>query len=571
MKRFRLSASPATGLVGMHENAFLSDFFGCVGFLPLTTPSHIRGTMVKMMTSPSSPRQSAGRADCDEERHFEAIARRADWNQAAGRNELAIGPSACIFWCAVALGALVAKYSELAQEALAKSYSVRADLEVGKAWAILAYLYGFMGNLALFQGFLTLSDSFLTSSIEQGSADMLPVGFTEIVQHKDIANASCGQWQMKSFSTQGQATPQLNEAATEVELYIYVAQSFRAYEQAVHAKAIIQSATACDHLCEAASDGRSDTAVLRSDHVLLPREVADAMETVFGSGKYLDFEPLEEAVDRRPSVRGGIGSLQINSTLVFRKAAKGDFPGALKSIGRCVEICERYPGVCRSMIGCHLAHMMLVSLAAIGDPSAQAMYERLRGSYNSCRPSGSRPVPPLEEWQGVDAFCDDLYCRAIELVARKLKTFSASPADNIDACAETKGTDADRDKGETARQGHWETQSDTLSAYSFPENIVGAGLVRPTEGGPEGCMGPTLASTARTASLVPSNYTWRSLKEELPSDSIENKADSVVIAHEPLLRLPGMSGEGEVVEDTEDDSIGAEDWLDVTHGMLDAL
>ncbi|CAN0460164.1 unnamed protein product, partial [Ectocarpus sp. 8 AP-2014] len=31
LKRCRLSASPATGLVGMQENAFLSDFFGCNG------------------------------------------------------------------------------------------------------------------------------------------------------------------------------------------------------------------------------------------------------------------------------------------------------------------------------------------------------------------------------------------------------------------------------------------------------------------------------------------------------------------------------------------------------------
>lgn len=62
---------------------------------------------------------------------------------------------------------------------------------------------------------------------------------------------------------------------------------------------------------------------------------------------------------------------------------------------------------------CHLAHMMLVSLAAIGDPRAQAMYDRLRGFYNSCRPSGSRLVPPLEEWHGVGAFCDDVYCRYV--------------------------------------------------------------------------------------------------------------------------------------------------------------
>ncbi|CAN0372411.1 unnamed protein product, partial [Ectocarpus sp. 13 AM-2016] len=37
LKRFRWSASPATGLVGMQENACLSDFFGCIGFMPLTT------------------------------------------------------------------------------------------------------------------------------------------------------------------------------------------------------------------------------------------------------------------------------------------------------------------------------------------------------------------------------------------------------------------------------------------------------------------------------------------------------------------------------------------------------
>ncbi|CAN0360647.1 unnamed protein product, partial [Ectocarpus sp. 12 AP-2014] len=81
---------------------------------------------------------------------------------------------------------------------------------------------------------LALSDSFLTSSFEQGSADMLPTGFAEIVKHKDIANSSCGQWEKKSFSAQEQATPQLKEAVTEVELYRYVAQSFTAFEQTVH-------------------------------------------------------------------------------------------------------------------------------------------------------------------------------------------------------------------------------------------------------------------------------------------------------------------------------------------------
>ncbi|CAM9742247.1 unnamed protein product, partial [Ectocarpus sp. 6 AP-2014] len=75
-KRCRLSASPATGLVGMQENAFLSDFFGCVGFLPLTTPSQIRETMVTIMLPRAPSQQSVFGDGCDEGGHyFEAVAR----------------------------------------------------------------------------------------------------------------------------------------------------------------------------------------------------------------------------------------------------------------------------------------------------------------------------------------------------------------------------------------------------------------------------------------------------------------------------------------------------------------
>lgn len=37
LRRVRLSASPATGLVGMKENSFLGWFFDCLGFLPLSS------------------------------------------------------------------------------------------------------------------------------------------------------------------------------------------------------------------------------------------------------------------------------------------------------------------------------------------------------------------------------------------------------------------------------------------------------------------------------------------------------------------------------------------------------
>ncbi|CAM9151229.1 unnamed protein product [Ectocarpus sp. 8 AP-2014] len=561
----------------MEENAFLSDFFGCVGFLPLTTKSRIRETMVKIMTSLSSLQQSVVGADYDAGGHLDAIARGEEWIKASERNQLPRDPSTCTFWCAIALGALakgspiesVSKYSELAQEALAASGSGPADVEVAKAWVILAYLYCFMGDMVGFQEYLALSDAFVTRCIEQGSADTLPVGFADIVKLKYAALSSCGQqWQMKSYRSKEQATPpQLNEAVTEVELYQYVAQSYRAYEQILHETVTKQNATACETSCEAAPDGRSD-GVRGADHVLLPQEVSEAIGTVFESVSGLSFEPLEEAVDGS-SVRGGIGSLLINGFLIFTKAAKGDLYATLEKIGLCVEVFERYPGLCRSTVGCHLAHMVLVALAAIGDCRSQAMYNRLRGSYNSCRPSGSLPVPPLEEWHGVDAFCDDLYCRAKDLGARKLKAFWAPPGESMGACVGTRGTESD--DGETAFQGHRENQNSTLSACNIAQKILGGVPASSTAGEPERREGSAMVSTAPIASPASSNNPCRLLTTGLSFDHVESKVDSLVVAPESLSRLPGNSeGSGEV-EDKEEGNIGAGDWLDVTHAMLDAL
>lgn len=90
---------------------------------------------------------------------------------------------------------------------------------------------------------------------------------------------------------------QLNEAATKDELYQYVAQSLRGFVHTVHANTSTQRAMAGEHVCKAASDGRSDTA-LRSETAPLPREIADAMKAASRRGNVIDFEPLEEAVDR---------------------------------------------------------------------------------------------------------------------------------------------------------------------------------------------------------------------------------------------------------------------------------
>ncbi|CAM9794391.1 unnamed protein product [Ectocarpus fasciculatus] len=104
-----------------------------------------------------------------------------------------MGPSACTFWCAVGLGALVkgspvdsvAAYLRLAGDALA-TYNGPVNVEVAKAWAILGHLYGYMGDTAKFQEYMVLSHSFLADSIEQGSSDMLPAVSVEFLPLVEI-------------------------------------------------------------------------------------------------------------------------------------------------------------------------------------------------------------------------------------------------------------------------------------------------------------------------------------------------------------------------------------------------
>lgn len=61
----------------------------------------------------------------------------------------------------------------------------------------------------------------------------------------------------------------------------------------------------------------------------------------------------------------------------------------------------------------HVAHVVLAALAALDDSRAEGLYDRLRTAYNPFRPPRSLPVPPLEEWQGVSLFCEDLHCRCV--------------------------------------------------------------------------------------------------------------------------------------------------------------
>ncbi|CAN0544594.1 unnamed protein product, partial [Ectocarpus sp. 12 AP-2014] len=123
---------------------------------------------------------------------------------------------------------------------------------------MLAYVYGFMGDLARFQEYLALSESFLKSATAKGFTDTLPLGFAEVVLPVKIPNASCGQWETKLLDVEEYVPPQLADVAAEGELYKYVAHSFKAFEQAFQQKAYMQSARYVETPGEAKGHGESD-------------------------------------------------------------------------------------------------------------------------------------------------------------------------------------------------------------------------------------------------------------------------------------------------------------------------
>ncbi|CAM9902765.1 unnamed protein product, partial [Laminaria digitata] len=233
--RCRLSPSPATGLVGMQENSFLSDYFNCVGFLPFTSQSNIRETMIKMFAGSVAVQESDSEDYSTTDQHFDAI-------MPADR-QVSADPSTCVFWCAVALGALVkgqpiesvGKYSRLAKEALA-DVSGAPNAEVARAWAILAYMSDFCGDHDNFDAFLQRASGILCDVQREGN-EPLPEGLSDVVKHGETIKLFVGDLDRKeveSFCYQEQANPQVHEAATEGDICKFVMRSYRSFEQALY-------------------------------------------------------------------------------------------------------------------------------------------------------------------------------------------------------------------------------------------------------------------------------------------------------------------------------------------------
>lgn len=71
----------------------------------MTPVSHIRQTMVKLLVPPATLQQSSDTSDCGKGGIFGAMP--TEGSNTLGGSSHPMDPSTCIFWCAVALGALV--------------------------------------------------------------------------------------------------------------------------------------------------------------------------------------------------------------------------------------------------------------------------------------------------------------------------------------------------------------------------------------------------------------------------------------------------------------------------------
>ncbi|CBJ48543.1 expressed unknown protein [Ectocarpus siliculosus] len=455
-----------------------------------------------------------------------------------------------------------------------------------RAWAILGYFHGSMGDMANYEEYLKLSGSFLIDSMQQGSTDMLPAGFAEIVSQKDTVQVYSGHLDaagIESLGTLRQDAPQIKPAACEGDLYRYVAQSHAAFEQVVFERACQNSATRRhpkeDEPCEDNGGGAIP-------HGSAPQaeEVSDTMVAALKNG-LMDFEHLQETADR-PNIRTGVGGLLINITLAFQKAVNGDAAGALKRFGHCIEVFERYPGLCRyRILWCHLAHGILGSLAAIDDSRARGLYSRLREVYNPSRLSSSLPAPPLEEWRGISAFCDHFLCRIFEgVIARQaLSVFSTQPL-----CARSgAGSQGTEDNLQTVEYEH---RSSIGSAGVTPEDATGSIMVASCSNAnkPMACTSSweshqepaSQMSLPVGPSVFPLNVHSEPVKggtsddTDVLSGAIEGCGSGGVIAgsvpHVPDMPLtsPGLREVDGTT--TGDDVLTASDWLDISQAMMDA-
>eukprot|EP00752_Nemacystus_decipiens_P005060 g4594.t1 len=589
LKRYRWSASPATGLVGLQENGFLCDFFASFGFMPLATESGIRETMVAIMTSPQlqQPRHEEDHLVDDK---FDGGLPERDFGRALGHRQSLVDPSRCTFWCAIAIGALVtgrpiesvAKYTRLAREAIT-GFSGPASPEMVKAWASLGYLHGFMDAQAEFHEYLDLAKGFLRDT---GVADDLPVGLAEMFQAGEtikIFAEDVDPEERKAILAQERSRPKLGIFAGGGEISRCVWQSARIFEQAIGSGIFFPRGASNIGGGDLGDDGRPRNVVdsqsepecvldyeeeLNIRAVPFPARVAELRPDSMTAKKVdimaelLQFRLLEKVAEI-PSFRVGIAALIINDHLLFERVAKGDAPGALERAARIVEVFERYPGVCRFKLGAHKAHIMISILVALDSPQSRELYLRARAAYNLTRPAVEHQIPPLEEWRGVAAFCGRVPCRSAEACGRlafasSLGGVAIVERDEEQDVGSNESRQEDLDGCLTFVKATATTLRLPLTMFGAHSGMECAVPVESSKGDGTCSIGGVTSVGSNQDALSGSSGVGSNVAREPSCDLADQDTDMLMLAT-GVLRNYGP----------ENEALAAEDWLDISHALLE--
>ncbi|CAN0443019.1 unnamed protein product [Pylaiella littoralis] len=470
LKRCRLSASPATGLVGMQENAFLGDFFGCLGILPLATESIVRHAMVEIMMEAVAPRQNfqnrypsfgnGGLAMGEEAPEGAAVGTRLaegeeeGWGRTLFCRDVPDNPAKCMMWCAIALGALmrgspvefVAGYIRLARESIAECFDGN-NVNNARAYLMMSFVHVIIRDEARqekSEKYLSFAMSIVTT-----------LGPDEVPQ--ELKAALVAVEKMRCFHTAGTIgdgfttycdtlmdLPLVGDVMQQQDICNFILVADRRIRQA-----FIKDM----HSREAF--GRTEEELVhagKGDHVAgefleLPvggRMAGSRQERAWGkepqpptcgdrrlscswrnggepppSGNAIkgfvrealpELQRLSKTLERSDTC-SGVGGLLFHGSMAYMMVVEGDLVNSFASLEACARVVVRYPG--SVLLRPQLMHAVL---AASRHSNRRDLYDTVKEVYNSGPPMHEcSRAPPYEEFRGMYQLCDHVFCRSVQV------------------------------------------------------------------------------------------------------------------------------------------------------------
>ncbi|CAN0391286.1 unnamed protein product [Pylaiella littoralis] len=489
-KRCRLSASPATGLVGLQENGFLGDFFGCLGILPLATESTVRNGMVEIMEAvarrqlrheheheyPGNVGFTMEREALKEEGAGTGLAdgEEKDWKDALVRRDVSGSPATCIMWCAIALGALmrgspvefVNRYISLAQKSLVDCVDGRR-IDKARAYLMMSFLYGMVHHEEKNEEYLSMAMNIVAKlRRDDVSKELGPILLT--AEKVWVSNVSGNRTKkeredLNTFCTNVVDLLPTGDVMQQEEICNIFLVSDRRLNQAfikdmsaqgafVHVKRLEEHKTTGEPLVNEHLEHQGDGGIAGSPHESARgkgSQLPPCGDSKLAQGWRNGPEPPPSGCATRDFVRealpelqrlsktlersdtcSGVGGLLYHGNVAYMKSVKGDMADSFESLKDCAKVLMRYPGIVRFRP--HLVHCII---AGSHYSHRKDVYDAVREVYNPNRPPGCAVAPPYEEWTEMRQLCDHVLCRSVQVEVNRTTIKSKSNKQRLEPTA----------------------------------------------------------------------------------------------------------------------------------------